>query len=92
MLADALEVANFAKGDTVYSHGEPAESFYLVSSGTATATQSGREQQSSSLQAGSYFGERALLKPDVRCDAQSCACSAQELLCGLTRHCDSQAV
>ena len=65
MLADALEVATFSQGQAVYAQGESADSFYLVATGTATATRAGGE--SSSLQMGGYFGERALHDSEPRC-------------------------
>ena len=66
LLADAMEAANFSQGQVVYRQGDVAESFYLIATGTATASRADAAQPSTSLQTGGYFGERALLKPDPR--------------------------
>jgi len=68
-LRDAMSDARFEAGETVFEQGEQGDAFYVILSGNAhvwRTNDEGEEQVLAQLSEGSYFGERALLREDVR--------------------------
>jgi cAMP-dependent protein kinase regulator len=68
-VADALESANFKKGDVIIKEGDEGDDFYLVIEGTCEVTKAkddGSQEVVNELKAGDYFGEIALLQGDKR--------------------------
>jgi len=68
-LANMLQPAHFARGDTIIRQGEPADALYLIESGQVVVEQSG--QAVATLGEGDFFGEMSLLtsqphRADVR--------------------------
>jgi CRP/FNR family cyclic AMP-dependent transcriptional regulator len=57
-IAGDAEFAEFARGDTVVATGAPADYFYVILSGEATAT---AKPAARTLTLGDYFGEMGLL-------------------------------
>ena len=69
-LADAIKEKWFNSGEYVITQGVKGDDFFLVMSGTATATKTlypgTPAQVVASYKEGDYFGERALLKNEPR--------------------------
>lgn len=68
-LAGKFKGKTFAAGDVVIKEGDPGDTFYVLLSGKAEASQQGRHGRPVRLgmmNAGSYFGEIALLKDSPR--------------------------
>ena len=67
-LIDALEAVEFKAGQTIFRQGEKGDRFYIVQEGAVTVskTTAGERTVLAKLTEGSYFGERALIKDDVR--------------------------
>jgi hypothetical protein len=64
-LAGAAEEVSMPAGTRIITQGEPADAFYLLSSGTVEVTQTvedGTEKPLQALEAGEYFGEIGLLE------------------------------
>jgi CRP-like cAMP-binding protein len=68
LIASALEPVEFRAGQTVFRQGERGERFYIVQEGAVTVskTAGGERTVLAKLGEGAYFGERALIKDDVR--------------------------
>lgn len=58
-VADAMHEANVPAGATVTAEGGPGDGFFMIDSGEAEVTVDGRPR--TTLAAGDYFGEIALL-------------------------------
>ena len=73
----SLEREIFEAGDTIIRQGNTGDHFYIISEGSVgvyKADESGKEIKLATLHQGNYFGEKALLKEDVRqasCIAES---------------------
>ena len=73
----SLEKENFEKGDTIVRQGNTGDNFYIIADGDVgvfKADKEGKEEKLTVLHQGAYFGEKALLKEDVRqasCIAES---------------------
>jgi cAMP-dependent protein kinase regulator len=68
-LADALQSMTFADGQLIVAEGDQrADGMYFIERGAArvTITKNGRETEVARLDAGSYFGEMALLENSAR--------------------------
>jgi hypothetical protein len=68
-LAGKFKGKTFAAGDVVIRQGDPGDTFYILLSGKAEASQlgkHGRPVRLGLMNAGSYFGEIALLKDSPR--------------------------
>jgi CRP-like cAMP-binding protein len=60
---------DFKAGQTILRQGEKGERFYIIQEGSLTVSKTGSGGQRTvlaKLAEGSYFGERALIKGDVR--------------------------
>ncbi|KAK9909485.1 hypothetical protein WJX75_003002 [Coccomyxa subellipsoidea] len=68
LVAGALEAVEFKAGQTIFRQGEKGDRFYIVQEGAVTVskTTAGERTVLAKLTEGSYFGERALIKDDVR--------------------------
>jgi CRP-like cAMP-binding protein len=73
----SLERETFEPGDTIIRQGNSGDHFYIISEGNVgvyKADPAGKENKLATLHVGNYFGEKALLKEDVRqasCIAES---------------------
>lgn len=73
----SLEKENFEKGDTIIRQGNVGDNFYIIAKGEVGVFRSdkdGKEEKLTTLKQGGYFGEKALLKEDLRqasCIAES---------------------
>jgi small-conductance mechanosensitive channel/CRP-like cAMP-binding protein len=68
-LADRLQYAPFARGETLTRQGEPGEWLYLVTAGEVVvrvASEGGLEQEVARLGAGDFVGEMSLLTGERR--------------------------
>jgi CRP-like cAMP-binding protein len=63
-IARNTEVMNFPAGARIVGQGEAGNAFYVLLDGHATVARNGRKV--GELQAGSYFGELAILDPAPR--------------------------
>ena len=69
MLGDAVQEANFNKGDKIIAEGEVGNIFFIISEGTCIATKNMGEAEPTQImeyERGHYFGERALLTNENR--------------------------
>ena len=68
LIASALEPVEFRAGQSIFQQGERGERFYIVQEGAVTVskTSNGERTMLAKLGEGAYFGERALIKDDVR--------------------------
>ena len=68
LIASALEPVEFRAGQSIFRQGERGERFYIVQEGAVTVskTSNGERTMLAKLGEGAYFGERALIKDDVR--------------------------
>lgn len=69
VIAEAMEVAEYNSGQAVYCQGDTGSRFYVIKEGSVTcskATDPTRTPAVSVLNAGQYFGERALIKDEIR--------------------------
>lgn len=73
----SLERETYEVGDTIIRQGNTGDHFYIISEGSVgvyKADENGKETKLAMLHEGNYFGEKALLKEDVRqasCIAES---------------------
>ena len=67
-LGDAVREESFSSGDYIIRQGATGDVFYMLTSGTAKAVKrtETEEREVMQYQAGTYFGERALLMNDLR--------------------------
>ena len=66
----------FAAGEHVISQGTEGSEFFLIASGAAMVVDERNKTVAvARLQAGQYFGERALLGAEVRHTARACVCT-----------------
>lgn len=65
----------FRAGQSIFRQGERGERFYIVQEGAVTVskTSNGERTMLAKLGEGAYFGERALIKDDVR-HVRHCPC------------------
>lgn len=75
-LAEAMEEEAYAKDDVIIRQGETGDYFYIIAEGEVSVTVDGEVK--TQLQAGSFFGEKALLSEDTR--AATCT-AAQHTIC-----------
>ena len=68
LIAGALEPVEFRAGQTIFRQGERGDRFYIVQEGGVTVSKTGNGERSvlAKLGEGAYFGERALIKDDLR--------------------------
>ena len=68
LIASALEPVEFRAGQSIFRQGERGDRFYIVQEGAVTVskTSNGERTLLAKLGEGAYFGERALIKDDVR--------------------------
>ncbi|KAL0042257.1 hypothetical protein WJX77_007366 [Trebouxia sp. C0004] len=69
IIAEAMEVVELAAGQNVYMQGDTGSRFYVIKEGSVTCsktTHPAKPPAVFTLNAGQFFGERALLKDDVR--------------------------
>jgi len=65
----SLEKETFESGDAIIRQGNTGDHFYIIADGTVGVYQTsatGEEKKLTVLTTGAYFGEKALLKEDVR--------------------------
>ncbi|XP_029866599.1 cGMP-dependent protein kinase 2 isoform X2 [Aquila chrysaetos chrysaetos] len=69
-ITDCLEVEYYDKGDYVIREGEEGNTFFIIAKGKVIVTQSSADhlqpQLIKNLHKGDYFGEKALIRDDVR--------------------------
>jgi len=67
-VAKALLESNFKTGETIYQQGETGDMFYLLVSGSVSLMKDDKEHQrlAATADSAAFFGEKALLKKDVR--------------------------
>ena len=73
VVAESLVPLTFEGGDVIITKGETGDCFYMVRAGEAVVSDGGREL--ARIGAGGSFGERALLKDEVRAAPRSSASS-----------------
>ena len=72
ILRKAMSVAKFEPGECVFNQGDAGDMFYIVTSGEAAVLRAdpedleGDEEELATLTEGACFGERALLRNEVR--------------------------
>ena len=68
IVAEALELVEYEAGEKIYCQGDVGDCFYLMIKGTIIISKGAPEarQVIDRLDGKAYFGERALLKADVR--------------------------
>lgn len=69
VIAEAMEVAEYSSGQAVYCQGDTGSRFYVIKEGSVTSsktTDPARNPAVSVLNAGQFFGERALIKDEIR--------------------------
>lgn len=72
-----MEVVELAAGQQIYMQGDTGSRFYVIKEGSVTcskATDPSKPSAVFTLKAGQFFGERALLKDEIR---QAILCWAQ---------------
>ena len=68
-MVDCLQKSTFSDGEAIFAQGDPGLMFYIIKEGNVKVTrtdESGNTKQISTLVAGEYFGEGALLTEDAR--------------------------
>jgi cGMP-dependent protein kinase 1 len=63
-LAQSFTLEKFVAGAIIVKEGNPGDTFYIIKEGSAKVSVDGKEV--STLKAGTYFGEMALLNDEVR--------------------------
>ena len=68
LIASALEPVEFRAGQTIFRQGERGDRFYIIQEGAVVVSKTANGERSvlARLGEGAYFGERALIKDDVR--------------------------
>ena len=68
LIASALEPVEFRAGQNIFRQGERGDRFYIIQEGAiiVSKTTNGERTVLARLGEGAYFGERALIKDDVR--------------------------
>ena len=68
LIASALEPVEFRAGQTIFRQGERGDRFYIIQEGAVVVSKTADGERSvlARLGEGAYFGERALIKDDVR--------------------------
>lgn len=64
-----MEVAEYCAGQQVYCQRDTGSRFYIIKEGSVTCTKSADPAKAPALltlNAGQYFGERALIKDEIR--------------------------
>jgi cGMP-dependent protein kinase len=86
-IAEAVKVTQFQRGDVIVNYGDIGEMFYMIKSGVVTCLVPNHEEKQNNrrgsipitLQAGSYFGERALITNEPR--AADCVAASDDVVC-----------
>ena len=68
-IAGALKELKFKRDETMIRQGETADKFYIIKTGTAVAIKTkknGQQQEVKEYSDGDFFGERGLIKNEVR--------------------------
>ena len=68
-MAEAMEVTEFEQGTVVFKQGDVGDRFYIIKEGSVTLSKTeatGQKHTVTQLNAGASFGERALIKDEVR--------------------------
>jgi len=65
-VAEAATRVRFGPGEQIFRKGEPGDVFYVIEKGSVLCKDQPGEQRDNMLCEGDYFGERALLKREVR--------------------------
>jgi cGMP-dependent protein kinase 2 len=68
-VADLLEPVTFEKDAMILKEGDAGSTFYIIEDGAVVCTQQyddGKQGELCRLEAGAYFGERALIKDEPR--------------------------
>ena len=89
-----MEVVELAAGQNVYMQGDTGSRFYIIKEGSVTCTKTTDPTKPPALftlNAGQFFGERALLKDEVRraplyCFPYTIASLPQALMCTAGTH------
>lgn len=77
----SLERETFEQGDTIIRQGNTGDHFYIIAEGTVDVhrtDETGKDTHLTTLKQGAYFGEKALLKEDVR---QASCIAASKVTC-----------
>ncbi|MHC4490890.1 MAG: acetolactate synthase large subunit [Planctomycetota bacterium] len=77
VIAESMGDATFEKGETVFAEGDPGDTVYIVSSGSASIRQGGKEI--ARVGVGGEFGEMAALSDEPRV---ATVVAAEDLVCG----------
>jgi len=80
-LAEAMEEETYEKGDVIIRQGETGDYFYIIAEGEVAVSIDGAEK--AKLEAGKYFGEKALLSEDTR--AATCTAAARTICLSINR-------
>lgn len=84
-VAEALDEINFSSGDVIVRQGDPGDTFYIIRYGHAVVYKSdggtAEAVEVARLGPGDFFGERALIKNDVRSATVQAAGGPIECLC-----------
>ena len=72
-MASALEAVEFKAGQAIFRQGDQGERFYIIQEGgvTVSTTKGGECTVLAKLGEGTFFGERALIRDDVRQEPSS---------------------
>ena len=67
-ICDALNSEDYKTGDVIIKEGEQGDKFYILNKGEASAYKNinGKDEKVLDYKSGSYFGELALIKNDLR--------------------------
>ena len=77
IIAEAMEVVELAAGQHIYMQGDTGSRFYVIKEGSVTCSKTTDPSKPSAvftLNAGQFFGERALLKDEIRQATGFCLC------------------
>ena len=79
IIAEAMEVTDYGAGQQIYSQGETGSRFFVIREGSVTCTKTADPAKAPAvltLNAGQYFGERALIEDEIRhgCCLSVCTC------------------
>ncbi|KAI8103635.1 hypothetical protein M9435_004970 [Picochlorum sp. BPE23] len=77
LLCEAMVLEEFMEGDFIVTQGDVGSMFYMIDEGTVEVLVDG--EVVTSLSKGSYFGERALIRDDVR--SADVRCSTATVAC-----------
>jgi len=78
LIDQALELVKFKENEVIFEIGDEGDKFYIVRSGEITGT--AKDGSTFTLEAGGFFGERALLTKEGRAATIKCASAEAECM------------